>query len=231
MRNNRAVYINDVFLFVFAVSCIITGTAAFYTGSVYRGLGGFAALLCLPFLPLVRRTLLLEKNRSMENELLLFVFLAFLLGVVLGWYSLLSFYDNLVHFLSGVVFTTVGLCFFWLIREDRSADRKKDYPVAVGFSFCFAQFTAVLWEIFEFVSGRITGHDSQNVAATGVADTMEDMIACMLGSLLMSAVIYFCLKHDRSCFLLHPADEFYELNCRDLGDAPAAERRPQNRNT
>ena len=219
----HTVFIHDTILLLFAVSCIITGSIALYTGNFYRGLGGFAALICLPCMPLVRHLFSLKKGRLIENELLLFIFLAFLLGVVLDWYNSISFYDNIVHFLSGIVFTTVGLCFFWLIREDKSADRNKDYPASVSFSFCFAQFTAVLWEIFEFVSGLITGHDSQNVAATGVADTMEDMISCMVGSFVMAAIIFFCLKRSRSSFLLRPAHEFYELNCLNRGDAPAAE--------
>lgn len=213
MKSTHSVFINDAVKIVFAFSCVIAGGIAMFTGNLYRGLGGFAALICLPCLPLFRRIFMLKQSRYMENEMLLFIFLAFLLGVVLGWYSLIYSYDKVVHFLSGIIFTTVGLCIFWLIREDKSASRSKDYPVAVCFSFFFAQFIAGFWEIFEFISGLITGHDSQNVAATGVGDTMGDMIACMIGSFVMSTVIFICLKHKRSCFVMHPVDEFYELNC------------------
>ena len=60
-------------------------------------------------------------------------------------------------------------------------------------SFFFSGFVAVLWEIFEFVADLLTGNDSQNVAATGVADTMEDMMICLVGGLFMAAVIWLLL--------------------------------------
>ena len=44
---------------------------------------------------------------------------------------------------------------------------------------------AGLWEIGEYILSKITLRDMQNVASTGVADSMQDMIVCLLGTLLL----------------------------------------------
>lgn len=42
---------------------------------------------------------------------------------------------------------------------------------------------AGLWEIGEFCLAPICGRDRQNVADTGVADSVIDMIVCLLGTI------------------------------------------------
>ena len=196
----------------YLVSCLVIGGDVLLSGGpVVRGLGGLAAALFLLAFPLIRWIGRLEIAPLMDAVLIIFIFLAFNLGVALGLYSYVWWYDLAVHCLSGAVFALVGLCLYWMTRDDKWAAIGKDALSAASYAFFFSGFVAVLWEIFEFVADLLTGNDSQNVAATGVADTMEDMMICLAGGLFMAAVIWLHLRGRRS-FLMRPAEEFYRAN-------------------
>lgn len=197
----------------YLVSCVVIGGYVLLShGPAARGLGGLAAAFFLLAFPLVRKIGRLKIAPLMDATLIIFIFLAFHLGVALGLYSYVWWYDLAVHCLSGAVFALVGLCLYWMTREDKRAPMEKNALSAAGYAFFFSGFIAVLWEIFEFVADILTGNDSQNVAATGVTDTMEDMMICLVGGLFMAAVIWLHLKGRRRFLLMRPAEEFYRAN-------------------
>ena len=52
---------------------------------------------------------------------------------------------------------------------------------------------AGMWEIGEYFVHMITGRDVQKVIATGINDTMLDMIVCMIGTIMyLPSVKRFC---------------------------------------
>ena len=53
---------------------------------------------------------------------------------------------------------------------------------------------ACFWEICEYVLSLVVHNDPQMVAATGIQDTMLDMIVCTIGALLMLIPYYFYYK-------------------------------------
>ena len=59
---------------------------------------------------------------------------------------------------------------------------------AALFTWVFAVLSAVLWEIWEYIVS-LSGADPQQVAATGVGDTMQDMSVCTLGGLFTAALV------------------------------------------
>lgn len=48
---------------------------------------------------------------------------------------------------------------------------------------------AAMWEIVEYTGFLLFGYDSQNVAATGVGDTMEDMMICLAGTVITCVLL------------------------------------------
>ena len=54
---------------------------------------------------------------------------------------------------------------------------------------------AGLWETFEFVCNILFGGDAQRVVATGVNDTMLDMIVAFIGASLFSLGYYLKEKN------------------------------------
>ena len=131
--------------------------------------------------------------------------------------------------MSGVVFTAVGLCGFYLLREDKHAPMKKDRLLAVSFSFLFSMTAAGLWEIVEYVIYLLFGNDSQYAIApyagyNGVADTMEDMMICMLGTAVMCVFLWFHLG-GRRFFFVAPVDQFVRANWGDTASAGPGEKK------
>ncbi len=159
--------------------------------------------------PLVRRLFRVRQGLWMECLWLWFFFLAFTVGVGLQWYARFTYYDIFVHGLSGMLTALTGITLYIRLRP---ADRRLLPPergLAVGTAFLTAQAVAGLWEIAEYVAWLITGHDSQNVATTGVSDTMEDMMIALACSLIICVCAALHYGGHR-CPLLHPVDEWLE---------------------
>ena len=55
---------------------------------------------------------------------------------------------------------------------------------------------SAVWEVFEFLSSYYFGVDPQKVVATGVTDTMGDIIVTLLASVLTSICYYFEHKYN-----------------------------------
>ena len=69
-----------------------------------------------------------------------------------------------------------------------------------------------LWEVSEYFVHAVTGRDVQNVAATGVNDTMQDMIVCLIGTaayLIPLARLYWS---GRRGLFTNAAEVFVEKN-------------------
>lgn len=201
---------------LYALGGIAIGLYTAFMPGEERAYMGFVGLLFLPIPWLIRFMFRLRPAYLADTCLLAFIFLAFELGVAFSWYSKYTYYDLLAHGISGAVFAAVGLCGFYLLREDKKAPMKKDRLVAVGFSFLFSMTCAGMWEIIEYVMYLMTGDDSQYAVApyagfNGVADTMEDMMICLLGALVFCGLALVHLK-GRRVFLLEPVDQFVQVN-------------------
>lgn len=174
-------------------------------------------LLSLPFLlimPLLFKILRLRPCYRLYAEFIAFVFLAFTLGVSLRWYTVIWWYDLFVHALSGGVFVLVGLCAFYWLLDDVGGSPSYNGKAAVGFGFCFSMMCAAMWEIFEYSGFLLFHYDSQNVAATGVGDTMEDMMICLAGAVITCLLLAVHLYTRWKIPLFAATDEFQRLNGR-----------------
>lgn len=139
------------------------------------------SLIIIVLIPNILRKFNLKISPSIEFIYLLFVFLAQTLGSVLNFYQTFYFYDKVVHFLSGVFSSFVGV--FILVKFGKYNEKN------VAFNCVMIIFTVMaiagFWEIFEFTANLIFGGDAQKVVATGVNDTMTDIIVALLGSILI----------------------------------------------
>lgn len=176
MKNEKALWWGAVALFVLSSAAIVL------RGGAMLPLGPVSLLFLL--IPAVgERLFRMKLGMPMRLSILLFCLLAFNLGTALRWYHRFPGYDKAVHFLSGILFGQLGLCLYGRIGGDY--DRGAKVGLQMAFAVCFAMCVAGIWEIFEYTGFLLTGHDAQNVAATGIHDTMQDMIACLLGSLVL----------------------------------------------
>ncbi|MBE5735561.1 MAG: hypothetical protein E7361_03855 [Clostridiales bacterium] len=125
-----------------------------------------------------------------------FIVLSTLCGTIYGLYNIISFYDILLHALSGVLLAGFGL----YIYTKGSGDNSK-LIITVLFIIGFAVIVGVLWEIWEYLTDEIMLLNSQRhstldgVALTGhnaITDTMIDLISDLGGAVLFAVgyVVY-----------------------------------------
>lgn len=202
---------NRVVIIAFILGALFVGLYQLAVKGIGIAWMGFVSVLFLLIPLLLRKIFRLRPAYLMDIVLYIFIFIAFDLGVALRLYGSIWWIDLAAHFVSGFLFTAVGLCIYYYLRRDKGMNMGQERALAVSFSFCFCQFTAVAWEIIEYAGFIFFGHDSQDMAH-GVRDTMEDMIICMAGSIIMCILMAIHLRGKHKIFLFAPVDEFYRAN-------------------
>lgn len=150
------------------------------------------SLYLIIFLPRIVRKFSPKVNDLIELIFLLFILFAQLLGSILHFYGIIYWYDSFMHYISGIL--TSFLAVIILILFNKYDDNDKVFNVI--FILSITLMVASLWEIFEFTTDNLLGGDAQRVVATGVTDTMKDIICALLGSILFSfCYVYECLKN------------------------------------
>ena len=185
-RINRAFY---PLYFAFNLAC------ALYYGVRWDAYHFGIALgtLLIPALPeLFYRLFRLRRVEQLNFCVLAFSFLGYTLGSVIDLYQRIDGFDKLVHTLSGLFVSMLCLCVYCAARPGKSPGA--DERLLAGlFVFLGSMAVAGLWEICEYAIHAMTGRDVQRVLLTGVDDTMQDMIACLVGTLIyLPQVSRFC---------------------------------------
>jgi uncharacterized membrane protein YjdF len=136
-----------------------------------------------------------------------FLFLSMFCGEVLGMYSRFYPWDDIMHFLSGIL---VGLsAVLWLTSVvDRAKLRLSAWLHAL-LVLCIGASTAVVWEIVEFSSDHLFGTFTQR---NDLFDTMTDLIYGTTSALLVAALLYLALRNRPSLGLDRIVARYRELN-------------------
>lgn len=174
-----------------------------------------AAAFLLPIVPFV----LYRVARLRPVYLLEIVFNAFVMAAVpfaslFGGYDLIPYWDKILHFLSGFVFAVLGTVVYFSSKPGRALDRADAFNASL-YTWMFAMMSAVLWEIWEYIVS-FSGADPQQVASTGVGDTMQDMIVCTIGGLITAISCWKYLRHQgenrRKGLMMSLFEAYYKEN-------------------
>ena len=141
----------------------------------------------------------------------LFCFGAVELGSALDAYDWISWWDLLLHGLSGALIALVGLLVYNGLRHNHGDLPKDEQKLAVLFMNLAATTSAALWEYSEFMLDTFFGFDAQYSAA-GVGDTMTDMMICTVGGLCLSLWFYQSWRREKANFLMTTVAHFYACN-------------------
>lgn len=207
-RQKRVYRITQI---VFAVSGAVITVYNFLYCKTSDVLLGLVTFLFLFVPPVAERVLRLRLGERIKSLILIFSMFAFNFGTALHAYNHLDLYDLVMHALSGVLFTFIGLCFYARLRKT-PVDKANEWFLQLSYAFFFSMFVAVIWEIYEYMCFTLFAHDAQNHLTTGVVDTMEDIAACFIGSagVAISFIIY--AKKDKRSYLVRAYEEFAALN-------------------
>lgn len=180
-------------------------------GDIFRVILGVGTIAFFLLPMLMERVLHIRRTPQMDFLIYLFLFCAFTIGMGFQCYHWLPLWDKVAHTLSGTFFGMVGLFLFHRLKPDPAICRE-DYPLATGFAFCFSMTVAGLWEIYEYFLSFVWPTDPQNVLTTGVGDTMQDMIVCLIGTLVLVWAMRAYYKKGKTGFLMGAFESFYEAN-------------------
>ena len=182
---------NDILIILMIIVntiCMLLSICGKYNSNILVCL----SLYLIIFLPRIVRKFSSKVNDLIELIFLLFILFAQLLGSILHFYGIIYWYDSFMHYISGIL--TSFLAVIILILFNKYDDNDKVFNVI--FILSITLMVASLWEIFEFTTDNLLGGDAQRVVATGVTDTMKDLICALLGSILFSfCYLYECLKN------------------------------------
>jgi len=143
-----------------------------------------------------------------------FTFCAMFLGEILDFYTRFSWWDTMLHFTSGVMFSIIGYMLFLSFNRDAGVRRQLNPVIVVMFTVCFSITCGAVWEIFEFCADSLLGMNMQrwqsvmpneqwgalqnvsNFSNPGLVNTMKDIISDALGSVLSTFFVLPLARHN-----------------------------------
>jgi len=155
------------------------------------------SLIIIVFIPNILRKIGVKVTLTVEFIYLLFIFFAQTLGSVLDFYQTYYFYDKAMHFLSGILTSFIGI--YILVHAGKYSKKNVVFNVIVIIFTVMA--IASFWEMFEFTCNILFGGDAQKVLTTGVNDTMSDMIAAFLGSILLCVAYIYEEENNKNLLI------------------------------
>ncbi len=168
----------------------------------YKKLAPATIMMLFTFVPWLISLLHFQINTLTIFLFLTVTFMATYLGSGFRFYDIYSWWDRIVHFLSGILFFSLGISL---------AKKEPDVSLISTLVFSFALSLALhqVWEILEFLGDSFFHMDSQHwqkhskvvnhqpeeaIQPPGLVDTMVDTIAGIIGAILacIGWWIYLC---------------------------------------
>mgnify|MGYP001395808741 FL=1 len=131
----------------------------------------------------------------------IFMFMLVLLGSGLQFYGIFQYWDKYEHILAGIMLAGIGYAIFHALSNTSSFSRDSPFLVSL-FGFCFGGTCGVLWEMYEFTADGIANLNLQRymndagqmlLGRAALIDTMGDLIADIIGALVMAIIGYIIL--------------------------------------
>jgi hypothetical protein len=164
-----------------------------FYGKIYQIAPCFCSLIITILIKLLSKKFINTISPVLIFSIVIFTFAASYLGSSLDFYGIINHYDDIMHFLSGILVTLFGFDLFIILNVNPLND-SFNRKLVIAFSFSFSLAIAGLWEISEFL---IDYFFLANMQAGGLNDTMLDMINALLASIptiLAYEVVYKKIK-------------------------------------
>ncbi len=124
----------------------------------------FTCLLALTLFflpPFVEKAFRITLPTTLEIIAFVFVFSAEILGEIGCYYIKYSFWDTMLHTVSGFIFAAFGFCLLDMFNRSKRFSFELS-PLSLALvAFCFSMTIGVLWEFFEFAADYVLRTDMQ----------------------------------------------------------------------
>lgn len=162
--------------------------------------------------PLISKTTHFRIPVLVEVVLVTFSGMHLILGEINEFYSKISWWDSLLHTMSGIIIGALG----YIIINTIDASEHNDIRLTPFFSsiliVIFAVSVGYFWEIFEWWADELFGSNMQRYLEEGsntigggvplvgheaLADTMKDMMLNLIGAVIMGIYGYVEMKRQK----------------------------------
>lgn len=141
----------------------------------------------------------------------IFTYFASLLGSGFRWYSF-PWFDKVVHFASGWIFTTVAAMLFFFIRKSNRFENNREYALFLIFINIANIAIAEIWEFYEYAMLIFFNNDCIHHFSQGVHDTITDVMCATLAGILLTLLIIRYYKNKKGNFFVNIYEKFYIRN-------------------
>ncbi len=186
--------------------------------SIIYNLNGHPYLALVPvsiivvfILPIIFKLMKMKITDKINTLNIIFCFFASIIGSTLSGYQY-PYYDKLMHFISGIIFTILGYMLFCIINQKSRLDHQKDIKLMYIFINTFNLSIAILWEFYEYLTLILFQYDCIKHYSTGVHDSITDMMCAFFGGILITLLIRKSYKHNQSNYITKLYEEFYTIN-------------------
>lgn len=171
-------------------------------------------MIIVSLIPLILgRTTKVRIPKAMEIAFVGFCFASLVMGDLLDFYGRFSWWDMLLHAISGIMLGILGYAILNTIF-DNEIKSPHISPLFVSiWVICFALAAGAMWEIWEYITDGIFGLNSQQFLVTSgtfdttsplqgrdaLKDTMEDLILDLAGACIIAIGAYIdTINHRKS---------------------------------
>ncbi|MDZ7719405.1 MAG: hypothetical protein U5K72_11370 [Balneolaceae bacterium] len=157
----------------------------------------------------------LELPAEFHFMAVLFVFAALYLGEIQEFYRRIWWWDMALHATAGLMMGIVGFLLVYILNESKKVELQMSSAFIALFAFMFAVSIGTVWEIFEFAMDQFLGLNMQKEMfgdASGLTDTMWDMIVNAAGALIICLNGWWYLKKKQDFFVRSLIQKFIERN-------------------
>lgn len=121
----------------------------------------FYTLIIFSIPKIIDRKFKIDLPDTLEITIYLFVFAAEILGEINEYYLTVSWWDDLLHAVSGFVLAGVGIFFINLLNKKKNIHFSLSPLYVTIASFCFSMTILVFWEFFEYGADKYFKADMQ----------------------------------------------------------------------
>lgn len=207
----------NIFLLVImgltAAGCALRGL---YRGDNYAAFQAALALVMFSFPALITRFLHFSIPQDCRLIYYVFTFSTIVVGSAMYGYTRIPYWDKLFHFFSGILISAAGLIVCHLLFYTMSGAQRTRRILYTLFPFLFNLSVAVLWEVYEYLLYILLGIDAVNHLTSGVNDTMQDIIVCLLGGILFTACLLRAFYKGKHGLILNVCTHFFNLHGQKL---------------
>lgn len=146
---------------ILAVFVVFVMLRQFFLGN-YNNVFVCVMTLVLFMIPsFVDRKLKIHLPLTLEAVIMFFIFAAEILGEIQSFYTIIPYWDTLLHTINGFMMAAIGFAMIDILNQDPHFHINMS-PLFVAFvAFCFSMTIGVLWEFFEYTADRFFLTDMQ----------------------------------------------------------------------